>query len=74
MAWQKSPKKDQKKNSMESDDTATAAAAAPAGESAPDTAETDGATEESDLGTTAAEQIESLPLSQPIIPYHHPPS
>ena len=57
---------------MEPDDTA--AAAAPTGESVPDTAETDGAAEESDLETTVAEQIECLPLSQPTVPYHHPPS
>ena len=50
------------------------AAAAPAGESAPDTAEIDGTDEEPDLGITAAEQIKFMPLSQPTVPYPHPPN
>ena len=57
---------------MESDDTA--AAIVPAGESAPDTTETDGAAKELDSEITATEQIEFLPLSQPTVSYDHPPS
>ena len=72
MARQKSLRKDQKKNSIEAGDTA--AAAAPDGESAPDTTKTGGAAEEVDPGTTTAKQIECLPLSQPIVPSHPPPN
>ena len=57
---------------MELDDAAMAAA--PAVESIPDTVETDGTTEISDPRTTIVEQIKFLPLSQPAIPNHHPPS
>ena len=72
MARLKSLRKGQKKNSIEAGDTT--AAAAPAGESTPNTVETNGAIEEPDPETTAAEQIECLPLSQPTIPSHPPPN
>ena len=71
VAQLKSLRKSQKKNSMDVDDTA--AATAPIGGSAPDTAETGGAVEEPNLRTATAEQIECLPLSQPTVP-SHPPS
>ena len=71
MARQKSPRKDQKKNSTEAGDTA---ATAPVRESTPDTAETDGATEEPDPEIAVTEQIESLPLSQPTVPYPYSPN
>ena len=50
------------------DDTAAA------GGSAPDTTKTNGAAEEPAFKNTAAEQIECLPLSQPIVPSHPPPN
>ena len=53
MARLKSLRKGQKKNSTEAGNTA--ATATPAGESTPDTAEIDGATEEPNLGTAAIE-------------------
>ena len=55
VAWLKSLRKSQKKNSTEADDTAAATAVAPARESAPDIAETDGATEEPASEITATE-------------------
>ena len=60
----KSLRKDQRKNSVEPDDTT----AAPAAESAPDTIK------ELDPEIATAEQIESLSLSQSIVPYHHLPN
>ena len=51
-----------------------AAAAVPAIEFAPGTAEIDGAAVVSDLETTAAGLIRSLQLSQQAVPYQHPPS
>ena len=53
---------------MELGDTATAA---PAGGSA---AKIDETAEETDPEIAAAEQIECLPLSQPIVPSHPPPN
>ena len=72
MVQQKTLRKDQKKNSVKAGDTT--AAAAPTGESALGTIETGGAIKESKLETAATEQIESLPLSQSTVLYHHPPN
>ena len=72
MAQLKSLRKSQKKNSTKANDTA--AVAAPARGSAPDTTETNRAAEEPYPGIAATEQIECLPLSQPIVSSHSPPN
>ena len=75
MAQLKSPRKDQRRHSMELGETAVAVVVPAVGEPVIEsTIGTDEIAEEADPKIAVAQQIKSLPLSQQVVPYQHPSS